>query len=114
MNQPIISDQLRAEIRQIVREEIERVYWNDLKATYPELIKMLEKEFPYLQSGSSERKTKGDEKRLETKHAEKEKLINDFAQALNGLTYADAKEILDEVHEKILDSLKVSLPEDEQ
>ncbi len=47
-------------------------------------------------------------------HADKEKLINDFAQALNGLTYADAKEILDEVHEKILDSLKVSLPEDEQ
>ncbi|MBR0290402.1 MAG: hypothetical protein IJQ82_15630 [Selenomonadaceae bacterium] len=45
---------------------------------------------------------------------EKEKTVRDIVQMLNGLKYSDAHEILREVDDKVLGSLKVILPEDEQ
>ena len=45
---------------------------------------------------------------------EKEKTVRDIVQMLNGLKYSDTHEILREVDDKVLGSLKVILPEDEQ
>lgn len=44
----------------------------------------------------------------------KEKTVQAILQMLNGLNYSDAKEILDAANERILDALKITLPEDEQ
>ena len=43
-----ISEELRAEIRKIVHEELARIYWSDLKATYPELVQKLQSKIPDL------------------------------------------------------------------
>ena len=45
-------------------------------------------------------------------YSEQEKAAIDIALMLNGFRYSDAKAILDEAHEKILSSLKVSLSAD--
>lgn len=43
-----ISEEIRAEIRKIVNEELARIYWSDLKATYPELVQELQAKLPGL------------------------------------------------------------------
>ena len=42
------TDEQRAEIRAIVREELSRTYWRTLWADFPELAQALQKEFPAL------------------------------------------------------------------
>lgn len=48
------------------------------------------------------------------KSEDKQKTVQDILQMLNGLNYADAKEILEAAHERVLDTLKIILPEAEQ
>ena len=47
-------------------------------------------------------------------YSEQKETVQDIATMLNGMPYNQAKRILDEVHEKIIGSLKISLTADEQ